>query len=206
MPWRAFRTMISIIGISSKIRSTLRHQLQTGSPLRMCVRCHINVRLCRSPNFGVQVSESSYQLEMTLIKTKCQESCNLALVTYARNVIPSLSRWSDVFSAGDQLAQICGGYGSQGGAATVNSKDKASLKAKYSANSDQDALGKPALVVFLWQDGAYFEGILNRYMSIGFPTGIDPSAPESFVRQGVKNSTLSLYNVTDINMSSIDTS
>ena len=34
----------------------------------------------------------------------------------------SLVRWSDVYSAGVQLAQTCGAIGKQGGAATVDCK------------------------------------------------------------------------------------
>jgi hypothetical protein len=31
----------------------------------------------------------------------------------------------------------------------------------------------------MWQDGAVFDTVLNRYTSSAFPTGIDPRAPGS---------------------------
>ena len=41
----------------------------------------------------------------------------------------------------------------------------------------KDILGLPALSVYVWQDGAYFDTTMNYYMNAPFPAGIDPSNP-----------------------------
>ena len=49
-------------------------------------------------------------------------------------------------------------------------------KCGVAADSDifKDVLGAPALSIFVWQDGAAFDGRMNDYMSAQFPAGIDP--------------------------------
>lgn len=35
----------------------------------------------------------------------------------------------------------------------------------------------PGLSLFLWQDGAPFDNVMNHYMSASYPQGIDPATP-----------------------------
>ena len=49
----------------------------------------------------------------------------------------------------------------------------------------------PALSVFVWQDGAPFDLMMNRYMSAQLPAGIDPIDPMT-----LQSNFLSLGNLT----------
>lgn len=35
----------------------------------------------------------------------------------------------------------------------------------------------PGLSVYMWQDGALFDRIMNQYMSVDYPRGVDPANP-----------------------------
>ena len=47
-----------------------------------------------------------------------------------------------------------------------------------------DIGGIPGLTIFLWQDGAIFDGVMNQYMSANYPVGIDPTSPTALTRNG----------------------
>ncbi|KAL9074319.1 MAG: hypothetical protein Q9161_002305 [Pseudevernia consocians] len=109
-------------------------------------------------------------------------SCNLALLSHVdgnSKTALSLSRWADVYLAGYTLVQACLNLHSQGGAATVI-----------------DAFGRPALTMFLWQNGAVFDNVINMYTSAPFPAGIDPRVPAILKAFGSSNSSVDTFNGT----------
>ena len=42
----------------------------------------------------------------------------------------------------------------------------------------------PGLTIFIWQDGARFDSVMNQYMSAGYPVGIDPVTSMALSRNG----------------------
>ena len=43
--------------------------------------------------------------------------------------------------------------------------------------STEDVQGKPGISVFMWEDGAPFEFLLNQETIFEFPPGMDPTSP-----------------------------
>ncbi|CAD6575631.1 MAG: hypothetical protein ASARMPREDX12_007399 [Alectoria sarmentosa] len=92
-------------------------------------------------------------------------TCNVALFSFYSkdrklvNSSPALA-WSDIFSAGLNLDNDCLTH-HEGGAIVVN-----------------DTRGKPGLSLFVWEDGAPFEWLLNHENILEFPPGMDPTNPD----------------------------
>ncbi|KAL6722321.1 hypothetical protein ACLMJK_001428 [Lecanora helva] len=104
-------------------------------------------------------------------------NCNLALLSYAHDgswLSVSASRWTDVDDRAAQLIATCLEENKQGGAITVNNVE-----------------GTASLSLFLWQDGAPFDNVMNQYMSANYPAGIDPITTEVSVLNSSNSADLS---------------
>ena len=50
--------------------------------------------------------------------------------------------------------------------------------------------------MFLWQNGAVFDNVINKYTSAPFPAGIDPKVPAILKAFGSSNSSVDTFNGT----------
>ena len=108
-------------------------------------------------------------------------SCNIALTTYVYGPVPFpsvLSSWSNIHFTGLQLLNTCLAN-RQGGAAIVTGKCCRAEHHRVCRHVDSrlGIVGVPALSLFFWVNGAPFEEVMNGYMSVRFPAGIDPRHP-----------------------------
>lgn len=60
----------------------------------------------------------------------------------------------------------------------VSIKHYRCFRSPFRPDSHKDgADGRNALTMFLWQNGAAFDSVMNKYTSAPFPAGIDPRTP-----------------------------
>ncbi|KAI4091942.1 MAG: hypothetical protein LQ344_003760 [Seirophora lacunosa] len=102
--------------------------------------------------------------------------CNIAIYSYPGTQTPTstpLIAWPAVHEAGTSIATACLSI-SLGGTAVVN-----------------DVENKPALGMFVWQDGADFQWLMNHDMGYAIPPGLNPNPPADFLRELKANASTS---------------
>ena len=116
----------------------------------------------------------------------------------------SLAQWSKIFTRGTQLLVECLVKGQSGGSAILVGKSwclKPSIKStvhlplltRFHLLEGDGAV--PVLSLFLWEDGAWFDDIMNEYWGTDSPVAIDPLNPLKLLKSnstGGTNQTLSL--------------
>ncbi|KAL8710019.1 MAG: hypothetical protein Q9220_005290 [cf. Caloplaca sp. 1 TL-2023] len=96
--------------------------------------------------------------------------CNIAIYSIPGTQTPTytpLVAWPAVIEAGNVIAAACLSI-NQAGTAIVDDMD-----------------GKPALGMFIWQDGADFQWLMNHNMGFAVPPGFNPNPP-SVELEGLK--------------------
>ncbi|KAL8961152.1 MAG: hypothetical protein Q9193_002254 [Seirophora villosa] len=99
-----------------------------------------------------------------------------AIYSYPGTQTPTstpLIAWPAVHEAGTSIATACLSM-NQGGTAVVNGIEN-----------------KPALGMFVWQDGADFQWLMNHDMGYAIPPGLNPNPPADFLRELKANASTS---------------
>ncbi|KAL9010335.1 MAG: hypothetical protein Q9173_004719 [Seirophora scorigena] len=97
-----------------------------------------------------------------------QKTTAEAIYSYPGTQTPTstpLIAWPAVHEAGTSIAAACLSI-NQGGTAVVNGIEN-----------------NPALGMFVWQDGADFQWLMNHDMGYAIPPGLNPNPPTAFLRE-----------------------
>ena len=109
----------------------------------------------------------------------------MALLSYVHGdycLAVSGSRWCDIADQSSHIISNCVERNKQGGTGFIKSKPQITGPLYVGTSSDElmhvvlDLGDMRGLSLFLWQDGAPFDDVMNEYMSASFPSGIDPSS------------------------------
>ena len=188
----------------------------------MSVSPSIYLSVCLSLHCCVQASPLARKSKKNIILTAMDKaSCNIALVSYnpgnKNGVGESLAQWSTIFTLGTQLVTECLIKGQAGGSAIIPGKVLLSSLLLHSIKPTVQHLvltrfhllkgsdGTLMLSLFLWEDGAWFDDIMNEYWGTDSPVAIDPLNPLALLSNanttGATNQTLSIVSAENISTS-----